>query len=94
MFSFIKETFFSDLSAKFSEEVIPVEKLQHVYPQNLIYEYVKRAIDYYENGKQMELLAYVIGHKIGNKLIGYELIFPLQMSDKSLNNSWEKRDKG
>ena len=55
---------------------------------------MKRAINYYENGKQMELLAYVIGHKIGNKLIGYELIFPLQMSDKSLNNSWEKRDKG
>ena len=55
---------------------------------------MKRAINYYENGKQMELLCYVIGHKIGNKLIGHELIFPLQMSDKSLNNSWEKRDRG
>ena len=86
--------YFLDSPSKFLEEDIPEEKLQYVYPQNLIYEYVKRAVDYYENGNQMELLCYVIGHKIGSTLIGDELIFPLQMSDKSPNNSWEKRDKG
>ena len=85
---------FPDLSSHILEEDIPGGKLQYVYPNNLIYEFTKRAINYYENGNQMELLCYVVGHKRGNTVIGSELIFPLQMNDKSLNNSWETRDKG
>ena len=70
---------FPDLSF---EEVNPVEKLQYVYPQNLIYEYVKRAIDYYENGKQMELLCRPVQNRVFPGKFDFSLgpvLFSLQM---------------
>ena len=71
-----------------------MEELQYVYPTKLLNEFCKKAVNYYENGKQAELLCYIVGYKKENMLIGTELVFPLQKSDNSLSYSWEKKDRG
>ena len=71
-----------------------MEELQYIYPTKLLYEFSKKAVNYYENGKQSELLCYIVGYKKENMLIGTELVFPLQKSDNSLSYSWEKKDRG
>ena len=71
-----------------------MEELQYVYPTKLLYEFSKKAVNYYENGKQSELLCYIVGYKKENMLIGTELVFPLQKSDNSLSFSWDKKDRG
>ena len=71
-----------------------MKELQHVYPTKLLYEFSKKAVNYYVNGKQEELLGYIVGYKKENMLIGTELVFPLQKSDNSLSFSWDKKDRG
>lgn len=71
-----------------------MEELQYIYPTKLLYEFSKKAVNYYENGKQSELLCYIVGYKKENMLIGTELVFPFQKSDNSLSYSWEKKDRG
>ena len=71
-----------------------LEELQYIYPTKLLYEFSKKAVNYYENGKQSELLCYIVGYKKENMLIGTELVFPLQKSDNSLSFSWDKKDRG
>ena len=71
-----------------------MEKLQYVYPTKLLYEFSKKAVNYYENGKQAELLCYIVGYKKENMLIATEIVFPLQKSDNSLSFSWDKKDRG
>ena len=71
-----------------------MEELQYVYPTKLLYEFSKRAVNHYENGKQVELLCYIVGYKEGNTLIGTELVFPFQKNDNSLTFDWDKIDKG
>ena len=71
-----------------------MEELQYVYPTKLLYEFSKKAVNYYENGKQAELLCYIVGYKKENMLIATEIVFPLQKSDNSLSFSWEKKDRG
>ena len=71
-----------------------MEEIQYVYPTKLLYEFSKKAVNYYENGKQAELLCYIVGYKKENMLIATEIVFPLQKSDNSLSYSWEKKDRG
>ena len=70
------------------------EQLQYVYPTKLLYHFSKKAINYYENGKQMPLLCYIVGYRKENMLIGTELVFPFQKNDNSLTFGWDKKDKG
>ena len=51
-------------------------------------------MNYYVNGKQEELLGYIVGYKKENILIGTELVFPFQENDNSLTIGWDKIDKG
>ena len=71
-----------------------MEELQYIYPTKLLYEFSKRAVNHYENGKQAELLCYIVGYKEENTLIGTELVFPFQKNDNSLTFDWDKIDKG
>ena len=71
-----------------------MKDLQHVYPTKLLYEFSKKAVNYYVNGKQEELLGYIVGYKKENTLIGTELVFPFQENDNSLTIGWDKIDKG
>ena len=43
-----------------------MKELQHVYPTKLLYEFSKKAVNYYVNGKQEELLGYIVGYKKEN----------------------------
>ena len=61
-------------------------ELDYIYPDSLLYEFSKKAVNHYENGKQRELLGYVIGYKRGQTLIGTELIFPTQSYIKPTRN--------
>ena len=67
-----------------------IKELQNVYPTKLLYEFSKKAVNYYVNGKQEELLGYIVGYQKENILIGTEIIFPFQEND----DSWDKIDKG
>ena len=71
-----------------------MEELQYIYPSKLFYEFCKKAVNYYENGKQAELLCYILGYKKENAIIGTELIFPFQKNENPLNHGWNKIDKG
>ena len=59
------------------------QNLQLFYPYQIISEFEKKATQNIENGVQKKLMACVIGHKDGNKLIGEELLFPKQSSPYS-----------
>ena len=71
-----------------------MEELQYVYPTKLLNEFCKKAVNYYENGKQAELLCYIVGYKKGNAIIGTELVFPFQKNENPLTFGWNKIDKG
>ena len=71
-----------------------MEKLHYVYPAKLLYEFSHKAVNYNENGKQAELLCYIVGYKKGNAIIGTELVFPFQKNDNPLTFGWNKIDKG
>ena len=50
-----------------------------IYPENVIDEFTKKARNYKDDrGVPKELLAFVVGYKDGDVLIGTELIFPKQ----------------
>ena len=59
------------------------QNLQSFYPYQILSEFEKKAKCNIENGVQKKLMACVIGHKVGNELIGEELIFPKQTSPYS-----------
>ena len=61
---------------------------------NTVYEFSKRAINHYENGKQTDLLGYVVGYKKGNKLIATELVFPNQSCIKPRLSNSTRNDRG
>ena len=54
------------------------QNLEVIYPYKILSEFVKKATKHYRNDSQKPLMAVVIGYKIGNKLIGNELLFPKQ----------------
>ena len=59
------------------------QNLQSFYPYQILHEFEKKATFHNEDGIQKKLMACVIGHKDGNKLIGEELLFPKQSSPYS-----------
>lgn len=70
------------------------DALKCIYPNTLMYEFCKRAINHYENGIQRELLGYVVGYKKGKLLIGTELIFPTQSHVKPKVSDSTRNDRG
>ena len=59
------------------------QNLHLFYPYQILQEFEKKATSHIENGVKKKLMACVIGHKDGNKLIGEELLFPKQSSTYS-----------